>query len=143
MSSGDEPLVSILCNVIRIQNCDNGNMPRIMNPKLPRREGKLFIKEWLAYRNMTAEKLAEHLDSSKSAVSKVAGGQQRYNQDWLELIAHALQCDVRSLFRDPREPSADELLDQLTPEDRQTAMILLESYTRDRLSRKSNPAQSN
>ena len=55
----------------------------------------------MASRTMTGEQLATHIGTSKSVISKLSTGKQRYNQVWLELIAYHLQCDVPELFSAP------------------------------------------
>lgn len=90
-----------------------------------RRPARVFLKEWLDYRGLTAEQLAGRLDTSKSVVSKLMNGRQRYNQDWLEAIAYALDCEVPELYRPPNAPTANELLAQMSPEARETAMGVL------------------
>lgn len=90
-----------------------------------RRPARIFLREWMEFRQITAEQLAGRLETSKSVISKLVNGRQRYNQDWLEAIAYALDCDVAQLYRPPDAPTADELLSQMSPEARETAMNVL------------------
>ncbi|MGB3349761.1 MAG: helix-turn-helix transcriptional regulator [Brucella anthropi] len=120
-------------NAIAIKTCHNGNMKSDLNNTLPRRESKIFVKEWIAFRGTTAEKLAAEIGTSKGQMSKLISGVQRYNRDWLERIAYILRCDVRSLFRNPYEPSADELLEKLSADDRKTAVAILEAFVKDKI----------
>lgn len=90
-----------------------------------RRPAHVYLREWLKWRGLTAEQLAGRLETSKSVISKLINGQQRYNQDWLEAIAYALDCDVRELYRLPDAPTANELLDKMDPAARETAMRVL------------------
>lgn len=76
---------------------------------------------------MTAEELAAKLDTSKSVISKLMTGKQRYNQDWLEQIAFQLKCNVPDLYRPPLEPSAEELFSRLSSGRRKTAIGVLEN----------------
>ncbi len=116
--------VSLLNNVFSVEKCENRNMPIKIHDK-GRRPAHIFLKEWLDYRNLTAEQLAGRLEVSKSAISKLMTGKQRYNQDWLEMIAFALNCDVPELYRPPEAPTANELLSRMPPEVRETAMNVL------------------
>ena len=100
-------------------------MPTRIHHTSHRRPARIFLKEWLDDRNLTAERLADRLGTSKSVVSKLMTGRQRYNHDWLERIAYALDCEVWQLYRPPRVPSADELLSQMDPDARATAMNVL------------------
>ncbi len=90
-----------------------------------RRPARVYLREWLEYRHITAERLADRLDVSKGAISKLINGKQRYNQDWLEMIAWALNCDVPELYRPPESPTANELLARMSPEVKETAMKVL------------------
>lgn len=99
-------------------------MPAQIRNRL-RRPARVYLQEWIEHRGLTAEQLAGRLDTSKSVVSKLATGKQRYNQDWLEAIAYALDCEVQQLYRPPNAPTANELLSMMTPEARETAMNVL------------------
>lgn len=90
-----------------------------------RRPAHVYLRDWLAYRSLSADQLAGRMDTSKSVVSKLINGQQRYNQDWLERIAFALNCDVPDLYRPPNAPTANELLSQMPPELQETALKVL------------------
>lgn len=90
-----------------------------------RRPAHVYLKEWLEYRGISAEQLAGRIETSKSVISKLMNGHQRYNQDWLEAIAYALDCEVAELYRPPTAPTANELLSQMSPETRETALNIL------------------
>lgn len=124
MSRGFQNPVSFLGNACGYAVCDNRNMPTAIHNK-HRRPARVYLREWLDYRNLTAEQLAGRLETSKSVVSKLENGKQRYNQDWLEAIAYALDCEVQDLFRPPDSPTANELLAKMPPETRQTALNVL------------------
>lgn len=123
-------MISITGNVSAIGMLQNGNMPARIHHTSHRRPAKIFLAEWLAYRGLTAEQLAGRMETSKSVISKLVNGRQRYNQDWLERIAYALNCEVRELYRPPAVPTAEELLSMMTPEARETAMNVLENLSK-------------
>ena len=100
MSSGFIEKVSACDNANAARVPHNGNMP-ILRQNKPRRPAHIYLKEWLEFRGLNAEQLAGRLDTSKSVVSKLINGHQRYNQDWLEEIAYALDCEVQELYRPP------------------------------------------
>lgn len=79
-----------------------------------RRPARIYLREWLTHRGLTAEQLADRVDTSKSVISKLETGSQRYNQDWLERIAFALDCDVPDLYRPPRLPEQQRQIDDFT-----------------------------
>lgn len=99
---------------------------------IQRRPARVFLREWLEYRGLTAEQLAGRLDTSKSVVSKLMTGRQRYNQDWLERIAYALDCEVPELYRPPDAPTANELLAKLPDDLRSIAMQTLAAFAKGR-----------
>ena len=101
-------------------------MPKpVRTTTLPRRESRVYLEAWLTRRKMTAEQLAARMETSKSVISKLINGKQRYNQDWLERIAFVLDCDVADLYRPPFDPTANELLARMPPEVRETAINVL------------------
>lgn len=102
-------------NVNDLWQCDNVRMPTRIHTG-NRRPAKIYLREWLDHRALTAEQLAGRIETSKSVVSKLMNGKQRYNQDWLERIAYALDCEVQDLYRDPNAPTRDELLRRANPE---------------------------
>ncbi|MCF1470580.1 helix-turn-helix transcriptional regulator [Agrobacterium vitis] len=97
-------MVSFSGNVTNSTWCHNRNMKNEPN-EAQRRASKIYLKEWLDFRGMTAERLADHLDVSKGTISKLMNGKQRYNQDWMEKIAFALNCDVPDLYFLPSRPA--------------------------------------
>jgi DNA-binding Xre family transcriptional regulator len=108
--------------------CHNRNMPKARKPDIrPRRQAHIYLAEWLDHRDMNAEDLAAKLDTSKSVISKLMSGKQRYNRDWLEEIAYQLQCDVPDLFGPPLPADAEKLLAKLSPGRRKTAINVIEN----------------
>lgn len=108
--------------------CQNRNMPQDRQPAIrPRRPAHVYLAEHLEARAMTAEELANKLDTSKSVISKLMNGKQRYNMDWLGEIAYVLKCEVSALFRPPLEPDAEEMLSQLKGSRRKAAIGVLEN----------------
>lgn len=124
MSIGSVFKVSISDHDNKAGFCDNRNMVTSIHDKL-RKPSKIYLKEWLDYRHLTAERLADRLDVNKGQISKLMSGKQRYNQDWLERIAFALNCEVQELYREPTAPTAAELLARMPPEVRERAMRVL------------------
>jgi len=94
-----------------------------------RHSSKLYLHEWLKKKQLTAEGLAEKLNTSKSVVSKLANGRQQYTQDWLERISFVFNCDPVALLRDPDCESADEILKKLDKDARERALKVLKALT--------------
>lgn len=74
-------------------------------PIRPRR--KWFLKEWRKFRGLSQERLADRLGVHKGDISNLENGKRRYNQDVLEALADALECEPADLImRDPTDPEA-------------------------------------
>lgn len=68
---------------------------------------KFFLKEWRKYRGLSQEKLAARVGIHKGDISNYEKGKRRYNQDLLEALADALECEPADLImRDPTQPEA-------------------------------------
>lgn len=88
----------------------------------------LLLRQWRKHRGLTQEKLAERLGTSKGYISQLESGKQRYNQQHLEALAEALDCDpVDLLIRDPTDPDGIwSIWDRVRPVDQDTARRILE-----------------
>ena len=88
----------------------------------------LLLRQWRKHRGLTQEKLAERLGTSKGYISQLESGKQRYNQQHLEALTEALDCDpVDLLIRDPTDPDGIwSIWDRVRPVDQDTARRILE-----------------
>lgn len=77
---------------------------------------KIELRAWLDHAGMTAEKLAAELKTSKSVVSKLETGEQRWNQDWLEEVAFIFKCDVRDLYHPPEKARVNNIVSRVIDE---------------------------
>lgn len=85
--------------------CENVNMAPIKKQKLPL--GKTFIAEWREASGLTQESLAEKIQMSRSALSKMETADAPYTQRTLEAIARALNCKPYDLLlRAPTDNSS-------------------------------------
>jgi len=68
---------------------------------------KWFLRQWRKHRGLSQERLAERIGTTKSRISELETGRERYNQDVLEMLADALECEPGDLLmRDPaHDPS--------------------------------------
>jgi transcriptional regulator with XRE-family HTH domain len=65
-----------------------------------------YLKQWREHRGLSQQRLAERIDTSKGYISDLERGKRRYNQDMLEMLADALNCEPADLLmRDPSDPS--------------------------------------
>jgi len=116
-------------DAFRWENCHHRNMSTNRNHAPERHPSRLYLHEWLRKKQLTAEGLAERLNTSKSVISKLANGRQQYTQEWLERISFALNCEPTALLRDPDCESADEILNRLPKEARERALKVLKALT--------------
>lgn len=119
--------VSAFANALLEMNCDNRNMKNRLKPDENRYPSKLYLHEWLRKKELTAEALAEKLNTSKSVISKLANGRQQYTQEWLERMAFVFNCQPTALLRNPEIESADEIIEKLSPEAQTRALKVLKA----------------
>lgn len=65
----------------------------------PRRPN--YFAQWRKSRGLNKRQVAEILDISESQVGRYESGETRYNQDYLEDLAHILHCDPAALISGP------------------------------------------
>lgn len=80
-------------------------MPRKSAPVDKPNRRPTFIRAWRKHRGLSLEALAERVDMTHASLSRIERGEQPYNQDLLEVIAEALNCEVPDLLmRNPTDP---------------------------------------
>ena len=87
-----------------------------------------YVREWRDKCRLSQEQLANRLDTNKGQISKLENQKQRLNDDWVLGIADALGIEPRDLLRDPAAPTVDDLLRDASPDDRATAIRLVEAF---------------
>ena len=93
----------------------------------PRNATRLFLREWRLERGLTQQQLADRVGTSKGQVSNWEQAKRGLRQDVQAALAHALSISINDLYRDPAQPSADELLRDATPELRNQAIELIKT----------------
>lgn len=88
-----------------------------------------FLKEWRLAKGKTQQQLADLLDTDKGQVSNWESNKRGMTMEVQSAIAYALNIEPQDLFRDPEQPSPDELLRRVnaTPEQRALAYRIVES----------------
>lgn len=74
---------------------------------------RFYLRQRRRLAGFTQERLAEAVGTTKGVISQLETGHQRYNEDWIEKIANALDIQAHELFLDPENDamqSADEKL---------------------------------
>jgi transcriptional regulator with XRE-family HTH domain len=89
-----------------------------------------YISEWIAYRGLDQNRVAERMECEPGTLSKLINGKMRIDLSWLARIAAALDVEPGALFHDPNRPTADELLKSLNPTDRARAFSFIEGLKR-------------
>jgi transcriptional regulator with XRE-family HTH domain len=100
-----------------------GMVARI-GPKRPRRQ---YLQAWRDSRGLTQQQVADRVGTSKGVVSNWESGKRGMSAGVIEALEEALQLEPGDLFRDPAQPSADELLRDATPEQRRQALQVIEA----------------
>ena len=81
------------------------HMPRIKQPK--RARSRHFLKEWREFRKLTQDEMAVRVKKNRTTYGRIEAGRVPYNQDFMEMAATALQCDVTDLLsHGPNDESA-------------------------------------
>ena len=93
----------------------------------PRRPRRQYLREWRNSRGLTQEQVAERLNTSKGQVSNWESGKRGMSAGVIEALEEALQLEPGDLFRNPAQPSADDLLRNATPEQRRQALSVIEA----------------
>ena len=70
-----------------------------------------FIKSWRKHRGMTQVELAEKAGVSRTYLTMIERGTTRYNQDFLEAVADALDATPADLIAG--DPDKGESIDRL------------------------------
>lgn len=97
----------------------------------PKKPFKHFIREWMEYKDVNQERLAGRMDVESSTVSKLLTGRQRLSDVWLVGIATALDIEVADLFRDPAQPTREDLLKGLDEDQVQKVIQIIGVFKRD------------
>ena len=100
--------------------------------KPARRRSRHFIKEWRLHRHLTQEQLAARIEMSAPNYGRIENGKVPYNQDFLEALAEALNCEPADLImRNPLDTQAPwsivEALQKASPEDRKRVEAVVET----------------
>jgi transcriptional regulator with XRE-family HTH domain len=99
-----------------------------IGPRQPRRN---FLKQWREHRGLTQEQLAARLDTHKGQISNWENGRRDLTFNVQAALAEALEIEPQDLFRDPAQPSADELLRRASPEVRDQALRVIRALVGD------------
>jgi transcriptional regulator with XRE-family HTH domain len=71
--------------------------------------------------------LADRVETGKDQISRWESGKRGMSAGVIEALEEALQLEPGDLFRDPLQPSVDELLRNATPEERQRVFSVVQA----------------
>ena len=92
---------------------------------------KLYLKEWRRHVGMTQQVLADRLEVSKTLISELETGAQRWNVDHLGELAFALGIEPDDLLRAPDAPPDLQLVWQRIPaHEREQALRMLDAWAK-------------
>ena len=86
-----------------------------------------FLREWRHAKGKTQQQLADLLDTDKGQVSNWENDKRGMTMEVQTGLAFALGIEPQDLFRDPEQPSVDELLRSATPEQRRQVLHVVEA----------------
>lgn len=77
----------------------------------PPKRGRVFLREWREFRELTQEAAADRVDVDRTTLSKIERGILPYNQDFLERLALAYGCEPAELLGiNPLQPDPPKLV---------------------------------
>ena len=80
------------------------------------RRQHLYIREWMEFRSLSDETLANRMNVARQTVYRWRKEQWRLDPDKITAIAEALDTDPRSLWGPPTRPSIDAITKGLPDE---------------------------
>lgn len=86
-----------------------------------------YLRQWRKKKGKTQQQVADLLDTDKAQVSSWETGRRGMTVEVQTAVAYALGIEPQDLFRDPEQPSVDELLRNATPEQRRMAFSVVET----------------
>lgn len=106
-----------------------GTIPPMVTRIGSRKPRKIYLAEWREHRGLTQKQLGERLEPpvTDMAVSRWERGDRKLNTETIDQVAYALDIEPTDLYRDPKRPSADELLRGAPKEVQDKAFQVLEA----------------
>jgi transcriptional regulator with XRE-family HTH domain len=86
-----------------------------------------FLYQWRVRARMTQQQLADAINASKGDVSRYESGKRPMTLEKAYQFGAALGIDGLAVFRDPEEPSADELLKNATADQRKQVFAVIDA----------------
>lgn len=93
-----------------------------------------YLKQWRIHRDLSQQKLADRIGTSKGYISELERGKRRYNQDLLEALAYALMCEPADLLiRDPlKEDAIWSIWETVADVDKPRVIAMIKAFSTDK-----------
>lgn len=95
----------------------------------PGRPFRIFAHEWIQHSDLGRARIVARMECSAGTLSKLLSGKMKWKEKYLAGLAYALNIEVPDLFRDPKQPSADEIMREVPKEDRERVIRALRVLT--------------
>jgi len=95
-----------------------------------RQRGRLFLREWREYRQLSQDALASRIGKTQGLISQLENGKVNYTGALLEALSDALRCEPADLImRNPQDPEAPwSIWDRLRPVERKQVIQFIEDH---------------
>lgn len=94
----------------------------------PKKPIRLYLAEWREYRRLDQEQLADRVGVTAATISRHETGERSSNEGYLAALAEALNCHPTDLWRDPAQPSADDLLRDMPEDQRAQVLRIIQTF---------------
>ena len=91
---------------------------------------RLYIAELRAKAGLTQQVLGDRVGVNKGTISRWEKGHRRPTLAYIAAIADAFSIKTPALFVDPARPTANELMNELSPQDRARAVTFIDGLKR-------------
>lgn len=96
----------------------------------PKRPVRVYLHEWREYFRLTQEQIAARLETTKTTISRKENDKRKLDMNFVAAYAEALGRRPEDMFRHPDQPSADELLRDMGPDQRRQAIEVIQTLRR-------------
>jgi transcriptional regulator with XRE-family HTH domain len=94
----------------------------------PKRPIRLYLAEWREFRKLDQEQVADRMGVTAATISRHETGERSSNEGYLAALAEALDCHPTDFWRDPAQPSADDLLRDMPEDQRAQVLRIIQTF---------------
>lgn len=101
----------------------------VMTEKIGRKRPlRLYLAEWREHRKLDQEQVADRMGVTAATISRHETGERGSNEAYLASLAEALDCHPTDFWRDPAQPSADDLLRDMPEDQRAQVLRIIQTF---------------